>query len=243
MRKLFIYIFVFILLCYVIETEIKHSIAEPIDHGSPYCLSFTSIGAILLESRLDCWAKIKTANHFQELDAELIMILQLLDLPFPRSAIMHEQQTDHISLFYHATKNQTDYFIRLQTESQNTYFLLTAISSQDDLALHQDEKRLKERYQSQSYFQYKGMMNERPDQAERRQMLQVVCQSLQARAIDHYSAQNMDCMAAFSPLLRENYDQVKLAGENYNLQAAIRNDSVLNQSYIYLGVPLLLNDY
>jgi hypothetical protein len=53
----------------------------------------------------------------------------------------------------------------------------------------------------------------------------------------------MDCIAAFSPFLQEDYDQVKLAGENYNLQASIRNDSVLNQSYIYLGVPLLLNDY
>ncbi len=213
MKKILIYIFVFILLCYVIDSEIKHSIAEPIDHGSPYCLSFTSIGAILLESRLDCWAKIKTANRFQELDVELIKILQLLDLPVQKSAITYEQQTDYISLFYHTTKNQTDYYIHLQTENQSTYFLLTAISSQDDLTLRQDEKRLKERYQSQSYFQYKGMMNERPDQAERRQMLQVVCQSLQARAIDHYSAQNMDCIAAFSPFLQEDYDQVKLSGE------------------------------
>ena len=59
MKKVIIYLSIFVALCslssYLIEKELEQKMKPP----SPYYLSFASIGAISLESRLDCWAKIK----------------------------------------------------------------------------------------------------------------------------------------------------------------------------------------
>ena len=47
---------------------------------SPYYLSFASIGAISLESRLDCWAKIKYRLEEDELEQRLLEIVRALDI-------------------------------------------------------------------------------------------------------------------------------------------------------------------
>jgi len=242
-KKILIYLLVFIILCYLVDTGINQSIARQIDNRSPYCLSFASIGANLLESRLDSWAKIKTAENYYELDQELINILNLLNLPVQESAIKHKQEQGKLIVNYQTVQNQTDYLISLQTENHATYFLLTAISRQGDLLLRSQEKLLKQRYQSKSYFQYKGIINARPGSDGRQKILHVICKCLHAQERDVYSSQDMVSMATFSPILLEEYDQVELAGEIYNLQMAIHNDSNKNQSYVYLGIPLLLNDY
>jgi len=243
MKKTLIYIFVFIIFCYLANLGINNTIAKQIDNRSPYCLSFASIGANLLESRLDSWAKIKTANNFNELDLELIKILNLLNLPIQESAIEHKQEKGQLSVFYQTAKGQTDYYINLQTENHTTYFLLTALSRQNDITLRIDEKLLKQQYQGKSYFQYKGIIYARPDFNGCKKILHVICKCLHVQETDIYQSHNMLSMAAFSPLLQDKYEQVELAGKNYNLQIAIHNDSDKNQTYVYLGIPLLLNDY
>ena len=75
MKKCVYYICIFIILCFFGDSAIKYSIAQQIENQSPYCLSFASIGANLLESRLDSWAKIKTVKTFAEMDQELKKIL------------------------------------------------------------------------------------------------------------------------------------------------------------------------
>jgi len=242
-KKIFIYILVFIILCFLAHTGINQSIARQIDNRSPYCLSFASIGANLLESRLDSWAKIKTAENFNELDYELINILNLLDLPVQESAIKHKQEQGKLLINYQTVEDHTDYHISLQTENHTTYFLLTAISRQGDLSLRNHEKLLKQQYQGKSYFQYKGIINARPDLDGRQKILHVICKCLHAQERDVYKSKDMVSMATFSPILQDEFDRVELVGEIYNLQMAIRNDSNKNQSYVYLGIPLLLNDY
>lgn len=243
MKKILIYILVFIILCYLADTGMNQSIAKQIDNRSPYCLSFASIGANLLESRLDSWAKIKTAENFNELDDELIGILNLLDLPVQESLMKYSQEQGKFLIDYQIAQNHTEYHISLQTENHATYFLLTAISRQGDLLLRNDAKLLKQQYQSKSYFQYKGVINARPDSDGRQKILQVICKCLHAQENDLYQSQGMVSMATFSPILQDEFDQVELAGEIYNLQMAIHNDSNKDQSYVYLGIPLLLNDY
>jgi hypothetical protein len=229
-------------LCYLANIGINQSIARQIDNRSPYYLSFASIGANLLESRLDSWAKINTANNFDEMDQELFTILNLLDLPMQES-INHKQEKGKLLVNYHTSKAQTEYQINLQSDNHVTYYLLTAVSRQNDLTLRNDEKLLKQRYNGKSYFQYKGIIHARPDSDGRQKILQVICKCLHAQEKEVYKSQNMFSMATFSPLLQEKYECVELAGESYNLQMAIRNDSDKNQSYVYLGIPLLLNDY
>ncbi len=243
MKKVTIYILVFIIFCYLADAGIKLSIAKQIDNRSPYCLSFASIGANLLESRLDSWAKIKTAENFNELDKELIGILTLLELPVQVSAMNYAQDKGKLILKYHTVKDRTDYHISLQTENHTTYFILTAVSCHGDLSLRNNAKLLKQQYKSKSYFQYKGIINARTDLEGQQKILHVMCKGMHARERDFYQSQEMISVATFSPKLQDEFDRVELAGEIYNLQMAIRNDSNKDQSYVYLGIPLLLNDY
>lgn len=242
MKKIIIYILVFIILCFLADVGINDSMAKQIDNQSPYCLSFASIGANLLESRLDCWAKIKSADTFEEMDHELIKILNLLDLPVHQTAFTHQADAGKLTLRYQAAKAQSNYLITLQTEKQATYFVLTAISRQDDITLRADEKRLKNKFKCKSYFQYKGIIKACPDKTGRKKILQVICKCLKAQESDCYEEGDLISMAAFSPALK-GYDQVVLAGKTYNLQIAICNDKKKGQSYVYLGIPLLLNEY
>jgi len=243
MKKIIIYIFVFIVLCILADSGINDSMARSIDNQSPYCLSFASIGANLLESRLDSWAKLNTATNFNEMDKELVKILNLLKIPVQESAFIHQAENGVLTLKYQVTKADNSYLITLQTEKQLTCFVLTAISRQDDHTLRIDEKLLQDEYDCKSYFQYKGIINGSPDKEGRLRILQVICKCLKAKELDRYENQNLLSMAAFSPELQKNYDQVVLAGRAYNIQMAIRNDSNKRQSYVYLGIPLLLNEY
>lgn len=238
-----IYIAVFIIFCYLANTGIKNSIARQIDNRSPYYLSFASIGANLLESRLDCWAKIKTVKNFNELDQELVKILVLLKLPVEESSIQHRQDQDKLIASYQGAKGNTKYHIQLQSDKHTTYFLLTAISQQDDILLRADEKLLKQHYQSKSYFQYQGIVQACPDQSGQQKMLYVMGKCLHVRQSDIYKADDLVSIAAFSPQLARDYEGVELAGKTYNLQMAIHSDSSKNQSYVYLGIPLLMNEY
>ena len=50
-------------------------------------------------------------------------------------------------------------------------------------------------------------------------------------------------IAAFSQNMEKQVETVDLAGKHYNLQIAFRSDNIKNCSFVYLGFPLLLNDY
>ncbi len=243
MKRVFVSIWLFIFLCLLTKTGIDYSIAEQIDKRSPYYLSFASIGANLLESRLDCWARIKTAENFKDMDLELSKLLELLHLPIDRSSIMYKQEDGKLTLSYQISQKQIDYLIIIQSHNHTTHFIFTAISRQDDIALRHQAALLKQNYQAMTYFQYKGIINARPDREGKMKTIGVICKCLQAQKMDSYETENVVSMAAYSPSLLNQYDQVELAGQIYNLQIAIHNDSNKNQSYVYLGIPLLLNDY
>lgn len=177
------------------------------------------------------------------MDQALIKILDLLDLPVNQPAFIHQTDDGKLTLSYQVLTKNTNYLITLQSEKQISYFILTAVSSQDDLKLRSDEKLLKNTLSCKSYFRYKGVIEACPDKDGREKILQVVSKCFKARKLDYYEERNLLSIAAFSPKLEEKYDQVKLAGKTYNLQMAICNDNNKNQSYIYLGIPLLLNEY
>lgn len=243
MKRAYVTVFVFIILCLLADSGIKNSIAEQIDNRSPYYLSFASIGANLLESRLDSWAKINTAEDFNDMERDLYELLELLDLPVKITSITYKQEQETRIISYQISQGQIDYLITLQSYDHSTHFILTAISRQGDLALRHKATLLKQHYQAKTYFQYKGIIYASPDQDGQIKIVNVICKCLQAKEIDTYKSENMVSMAAFSPLLSNQYEDVKLAGKTYNLQMAIHNDSNKNQSYVYLGIPLLLNDY
>lgn len=243
MKKCIYYIIIFIILCIFGDSAIKYSIAQQIDEQSPYCLSFASIGANLLESRLDSWAKINTVKTFAELDQELIQILTTLDLPVKQDNFLHQEHDGQKHLRYELVFDEQSYLFTLQTDTKETYFLLTSISSQNDQKLRQVEKILAQSFHCKSYFQYKGIIAARPNYAGRKKLVNVLLKCFQAKQVDSYEDNNVMSVTAFSPKLENNIETVELAGQRYNLQIALRSDKSSNQSFVYLGFPLLLNDY
>lgn len=243
MKKICYYIIIFIILCFLGDSLINYSIAKQINEQSPYCLSFASIGANLLESRLDSWAKIKPVKTFIEMDEELIRILLLLDLPVDKEKFQHLEHDGKKTLRYEFFQNNQYYLFSLQSDTKAAYFLQTSVSSKDDQKQRMEEKILKRTLHCKSYFQYKGSIATRLDFTGREKYTDVLLKCLQAKQIDQYEDDNLISTTAFSPKLKNQVETVKLADREYNIQIALRTNNNENKSIVYLGLPLLLNDY
>ncbi|MDD4802929.1 MAG: YwmB family TATA-box binding protein [Syntrophomonas sp.] len=245
MRKPIYYIIAFVIICIISDAAIKNSLGKEIDNQSPYCLSFASIGANLLESRLDCWAKIKTASTKQELDEALIAILYHLKLPADETRIIHEETEDIIISHYDLSIDGHYYEFILQTSKtdQKSHLLMTAISSAGDQNLRTTEEKLKEILACKSYYQYKGSINTYVDNDSKEELLRVVMKCLQAKTKDVYNLGESVSMTGFSAAFKQKNEPIMAGGTLCNVQGAIRGNPKDNSSEIYLGFPLLLNDY
>ncbi len=245
MKKTIIYLTIFVIIYFLSDSAIQYSLGEEIDNQSPYYLSFASIGANLLESRLDCWAKIKTASTNQEMDEALLNIINYLELPADEKEFLHQETNDNIISQYELSKDGQSYLFILQTSKtdQKSHFLMTGISSIGDLQLRKDEEKLKKMLNCTSYYLYKGSIDTRLDNAGREELLRVVMKCLKAAVNDVYQQQNALTSMTGLRTTQTKIVPVKVAGKNCNVQAAIRYNPKENRSEIYLGFPLLLNDY
>jgi len=245
MKKVFFYIIIFVIICFSGDSALKYSIGKEIDSQSPYYLSFASIGANLLESRLDCWAKIRTVTTNEERDQALIKILNHLNLPASQNDFLHQENQETMITQYDLHYNNQNYFFLLQTNKANkeSYFLMTAISTREDQQMRNDEMKLKEIMDCKSYYLYKGLINARPDYTGQEELLKVVMKNLNAETNDVYRDNKVISMTGFSSKLEQNKNyEVDIEGNKSNVQAAIRNNKE-GKTEIYLGFPLLLNDY
>lgn len=243
MKQIFYYIGFFILFCFLGNTAVQYSIARQIDERAPYCLSFASIGANFLESRMDCWAKISLAKTFNEMDQELINILTTLKLPVQKQNFQHQENDGNKILRYEIIFNQQYYLFTLQNEPDATYFLLTSISNKDDKQLQQIEKLLMQKLHCKSYWRYKGAIQTQLDAESRERYANILMKCLKATQLDSYEDANLVSFTAYSANLADEYPPVEVAGKQYNLQAALHSEPSENITYVYLGFPLLLNDY
>jgi hypothetical protein len=244
MRKAIIYIIIFAIVYFANESVIQNGLTKEINNQSPYYLSFASIGANLLESRLDCWAKIKTVNNNEEVDQKLLEILSHLNLPANQNEFLHRENEETTITQYDFTYNNQNYYFLLQTikENNESYFLMTAINKKDDQQLRNDEKKLKELMDCKSYYLYKGVIDAQPDYSGQEELLNVVMKNLHAATDDIYHDNTVISMTGFSPLLERTQNSVvNVSGSKKNVQAAIRRSG--EKTEVYLGFPLLLNDY
>jgi hypothetical protein len=246
MKKLIFYVIIFVIICLASDSAVKHIIGKEIENQSPYYLSFSSIGANLLESRLDCWAKIKTASTYQELDKELLKIINYLELPVDEKEFLHQETNDTIISKYELiTNNGLSYLFILQTNktNHNSHFLMTSISSTGDLQLRRDEKKLKKIMDCKSYYLYTGSIEARLDNKGREELLKVVLKCLKAEVNDTYQQDALISMTGFSSTLQTIITPIKVADNKCNVQGVIRSIHKEDRSEIYLGFPLLLNNY
>ena len=246
MKKLYLYIIAFVTLCSLGNIFVNHNLGKQIENKSPFRLSFASIGANLLESRLDCWAKIKTVNNFEEMDQALIQILSYLDLPIDRTHFQYNEDPLQMELQYEIYQNQNNYSFILQSEKKDnrqSYFLLTMISNVDDQEMLLKDKKVKELFECKTYYSYKGLIDSQVDDKGKEKLLQVLSKYLQIKYYDNYRDENVISITGYSPKLANYIDTVKAGTTNLNIQTVIKSNSKENKSYIYLGCPLLLNDY
>lgn len=245
MKKIFLYLTLFVIICFSSDTALKYSISKEIDNQPPYYLSFASIGANLLESRLDCWAKINTVSSHEEMSQYLLLVLNHLKLPADANKFLYQDNEEIMLVQYDFNYKNKNYYFMLQTNQmeKNSYLLMTLIDKQNDIELRQTEKNLRKLFDCTAYYQYKGLINARPDYAGQEILLRVAMKNLHADIKNIYRDDQIISMTGFSHAVGLNITPVNVSGDQYNVQAAIRSNPQENNSEIYLGFPLILNDY
>lgn len=247
MKKVLLYIMVFACFCGFIELSVNYSLGKQIQiqNQSPYCLSFSSIGANLLESRMDSWAKIKTTSSSKELDHNLIEILDHLQLPINNHKFKHINSKAITSLEYECQKsNETFQFILQSDQAQKeTYILISIISKENSTNLSGYENKLKSVVDCDCYYLYTGYIDYTITSESQQQLLDLVLKQMDAKRVDTYQQSNTTSITAFSNKLANNVKPVNNGLNKVNLQAAMRSNNIEHRTYIYLGTPVILGEY
>lgn len=115
LKKTIIYLSLFAIISFSGDSYLKYCIAQQNKHESPYRLAFASVGANLLESRLDCWATIKIDGSQNQLNQVLTQLIQHLNLPTETDKILHEENKDITTLQYNLVLGNMGYCFLLQS--------------------------------------------------------------------------------------------------------------------------------
>ncbi len=240
-RKTMAYLAIFAIIYFCSDSYLKYCIAEQSKNQTPYRLAFASIGANLLESRIDCWATIKTDGSFGELDQILLRLLNHLDLPAQSNRFLHREEHDIITVEYNLILPDTQYFFLLQTDKtgNNSNILVTAVYREDE-RLWVLEGKLQQVHDFTVYYQYKAIIEARPDAMGQKELLEILFANLNAISSSNYNEGTMLSMAGHSRLVR--CKPIIVSGRPINIQATIRISNE-NKTEVRIGTPLLLNDY
>jgi len=243
MKKVLIYLIIFTVLCAVSSYGVDYLVFHKIENISPYYLSFSSIGAISLESRVDCWAKINTSLSVNELSQNLKNIIDCLGLSVIDNEITTESTNNGYVLGYQCESGKLIYSVKAETElnENESYLLLTIISNNPEpVDLTIVEEQLKSsRYKWKYYYLYTGKLDYCVDSDSRREMLKVILDNLAADSLEIYEDEYMTSMTGYTSLFKNS---VTIQGNKYNVQTAIRN-SQDKETLVYIGQPLILGDY
>ena len=247
LKKIIYYLLIFIILITIGDYGINYSIARSIDNKSPYYLSFASIGANSLESRMDCWATIRRPSSTEELKKILIQILNSLDLPADENKFVLFTDNNSILLNYLMADADFQGYFCLETDlkKQETYLVISLVDSGNRRELSNNEKNLKliPGVKWQFNYLYTADLDYMVTLDSHRALLEVISKILGVKVMNVYQQENMTSMAGYSPVIMHKGQQSAMSDEIYNFQIAIRNSSADKKTYIYIGSPLILDDY
>jgi len=246
LKKSLIYILTFILLCSTSNYSIDYVLGKQIEKQSPYYLSFASIGAIYLESRLDCWAKIRTSSSQQELQDYLCHILQSLDLALDQKCLSLNRTEYATILNYRQARPKQALFVTIKSDNRlnESYFLLSIVSQDKKCIMSDYEPRLNRNIglKWQYYYLYQGEIPYLIAEKSKPELISVVLKNMQARKVEGYEYNGMASLTAYSPALEKTVPALSINGKKYNLQVAISNNNDKAKTDIYIGSPLILGD-
>lgn len=245
MKRALIYIGIFIFIIITSNLAVNYSAARQIEGRSPYYLCFASIGAISLESRLDCWAKLEENLDDNAMRDELDKLLKILKIPPANGQIVFDGQGQIRKLNYTVASQGIDYSIAITSDAaaQITDFTCTVKTGDRYINLQNIAESL-ETDSSMSwkcYYLYAGRLPASLNAAAQRDLMKVIIHHFKGQEINRYRDNRMTVITAYSPVA--GMDGVDLAGRKCNLQAAVRRDNISDNSYVYIGSPLILGDY
>ncbi|MFA7147229.1 MAG: YwmB family TATA-box binding protein [Syntrophomonadaceae bacterium] len=247
MKRSIVYIIIFIILCSISNYSINYVQGKQIKEQSPYYLSFASIGAIYLESRLDCWAKIRTSSTKQELQDYLNNILQSLDMTLdPKLLTITSTDTTTI-LSYDLSRPEQNIIITIKSNKQlnESYLMLSIVCQDKKICLEQYESKLNQiiGLKWQYYYLYTGELPNMIALDDHNQVITVLLKTMKAQKVETYSNNGISSVTAFSSRLEGRIPGLSINGKSYNLQLAIRNNKDKAKTYVYIGSPLILGEY
>jgi hypothetical protein len=241
------YIIIFIILCSISNYSINYVQGKQIKEQSPYYLSFASIGAIYLESRLDCWAKIRTSSTTQELQDYLVNILKTLDITFDPK-LLNITSTDTTTILnYELSRPEQNLIINIKSNQQlnESYFMVSVVCQEQKICLEQYESRLNQilGLKWQYYYLYTGKLPHLIAPDDQDQVITVLLRTMKAQPVEIYVNNGTRSVTAFSSWLEERIPGLSINGKKYNLQFAIRNNKDKSKTYVYIGSPLILGEF
>lgn len=246
MRRVIFIIISFILICtfcnYKINSQQKKEVLLP----SPYHLSFASIGAISLESRLDCWARIKKISSAEEIRQNMKKILRILNIPVDSNGFDNGKHP--VSMTF--SSSYGDYRLQLSGQSDDqsgeTYFMLSLVASECSSSYLRSLPQILSRGSNlnwTSYYLYTGRIDQSLNTESQQKILRTVMKTLQSEEIDSFAGKNMVSMTGYSRSIENISPPVLLGSKKYNVQVAARSNAKEKKTYIFIGSPLILKDY
>lgn len=248
LKKSCFYLIIFCAVIIICDYGIDHTIARQIDNKSPYYLSFTSIGANSLESRLDCWATIKTTPSIADLEKILFELIDELSLPADKNNLITCASGNSYSINYEAKNDcvKGRFIFEADSTSGETNMIVSLVTSDRSVALDKYEKIFNRMLGTKwnYYYLYTAALDCIIDNQSKDELLKVVNQKLKTENIQIYRDNNVISAAGYSPILDKIVkSQESLDGNKYNVQIALKNNLAEKKTYIYMGSPLILGDY
>lgn len=246
-KKFISYLFLFTMLIMIGDYGIDYTIAKQIDNKSPYYLSFASIGANSLESRMDCWATIRMEVSADKLKNNLSQILYCLNLPADESKYIFLTDKNSISLNYQTHNEHLKGYFCLEVDQQKheTYIVISLATDDNNLRLSDFEENLnrfpgvKWKY----YYLYTASLDYIVASESHKELLKVINKKFNIQNTEIYLGENVTSMAGFSSLIKTQGQKSAINNKTYNVQVAVRNNTDDRKTYIYIGSPLILGDY
>lgn len=245
-RTIFSIIF-FIILCFLCNHTIDYTIGKQIENRSPYSLSFASIGAISLESRLDCWAKIRTSSTESELKQYLQVITSSLNLEYNPELIRLQSSVDAMEIQYDISQNRIAYHLALQTDKQSneTHFIVSAETSDKKTSISSIKAKLDKiiGLEWHDYYLYTGQLDGTLDYSGSKRLAKVILNNLAAKPLESFHEGMSYSATGYSRRLEPSVQPVIGEGQRYNVQIAFYCNPSQDKTYIYIGLPLIVGNY
>lgn len=247
MKRSFISISIFIFLCIFSNHTIDYSMGKHIEERAPYSLSFASIGAISLESRLDCWAKLRSSSNRKELEKYLAAMTTCLHLEYRPQDIRAQTSESSLELLYDISQDRIAYHIALQSDlkANETHFIVSVETTDQKISLERIKAQLDAilGLEWHEYYLYTGEIEGVVDQNGVEKMTSVVMKNLKAKVVESYREGYSFSSTGYSKSMQQKIKPVSGDGQSYNVQLAFHNIPSQNKTYVYIGFPLIVGNY